>query len=492
MEFPLVKTAPADAVSLGVPVFKGETSGPGAELDAGFLSERGFDGKAGEVIVMPAEGGGSVVALGMGPRESVDAEGLRRAAALLVRTAWKDARVATTLLDAAPAGLDRARAAQAIAEGASMGAYRFGRYKSKSEPCAIESFAVVGRGGAGIAAALERGAAIGDAVNLARDLVNTPAGDMTPARLADIATDVAQRVGLAITVWDETTIVNERCGGLAGVAQGSTQPPRLIQLTYEPAKPARTTVALVGKGITFDSGGLSLKTADGMETMKTDMSGAAAVLAAMSVLGAVGAKSRVLAFIPATENMPSGAAVKPGDVLKFRNGKTAEVLNTDAEGRLVLADGLSLAAENGVDAIVDVATLTGACVVALGPKVAGLMGNSDDWMSQVQAAAARAGERVWPLPLPDDYRRMIDSEIADMKNTGGRYGGAITAGLFLKEFVGDVPWAHLDIAGPARSDTDDGYTPKGGTGVAVRTLVEAVAGFSKPAAPPAEAGVSPE
>jgi leucyl aminopeptidase len=367
MDFPLVKAAPADAVSLGVPVFRGETSGPGAELDAGFLSERGFEGKAGEVIVMPAEGGGSVVALGMGPRESVDAEALRRAAALLVRTAWKDARVATTLLDAAPAGLDRARAAQAIAEGASMGAYRFGRYKSTSDPCAIESFAVVGRGGAGIAAALERGAAIGDAVNLARDLVNTPAGDMTPMRLADIATEVANRVGLDVTVWDETTIVNERCGGLAGVAQGSTQPPRLVQLTYEPPRAARHTVALVGKGITFDSGGLSLKPADGMETMKTDMSGAAAVLAAMSVLGAVGAKSRVLAFIPATENMPSGAAVKPGDVLKFRNGKTAEVLNTDAEGRLVLADGLSLAAEHGVDAILDVATLTGACVVALGP-----------------------------------------------------------------------------------------------------------------------------
>jgi leucyl aminopeptidase len=224
--------------------------------------------------------------------------------------------------------------------------------------------------------------------------------------------------------------------------------------------------------------------------MKTDMSGAAAVLAAMSVLGAVGAKSRVLAFIPATENMPSGAAVKPGDVLKFRNGKTAEVLNTDAEGRLVLADGLSLAPEHGVDAIIDVATLTGACVVALGPKVAGLMGNSDEWTAQVQAAAARAGERVWPLPLPDDYRRMIDSEVADMKNTGGRYGGAITAGLFLKEFVGDVPWAHLDIAGPARSDSDDGYTPKGGTGVAVRTLVEAVLGFAKPSL--GTSGVSPE
>jgi leucyl aminopeptidase len=303
---------------------------------------------------------------------------------------------------------------------------------------------------------------------------------MTPVRLAEIAAEIAGRVGLQIDVWDETTIVNERCGGLAGVAQGSTQPPRLLQLTYEPERGARHTLALVGKGITFDSGGLSLKPADGMESMKTDMSGAAAVLAAMSVLPAMGAKTRVVAYIPATENMPSGSAVKPGDVLKFRNGKTAEVLNTDAEGRLVLADGLSLAAEGGVDAIIDVATLTGACIVALGPKVAGLMGNDDEWIAQVREAAARAGERVWPLPLPDDYRRMIDSEVADMKNTGGRYGGAITAGLFLKEFVGDVPWAHLDIAGPARADADDGYTPKGGTGVAVRTLVEAVVGFARP------------
>jgi leucyl aminopeptidase len=201
----------------------------------------------------------------------------------------------------------------------------------------------------------------------------------------------------------------------------------------------------------------------------------------MSVLPALAPKVKVIGIVPTTENMPSGTAIKPGDVLKIRNGKTVEVLNTDAEGRLVLADGLSLAVEAGVDAIVDVATLTGACVVALGPKIAGLMGNDDGWLAQVRAAADRAGEGVWPLPLPRDYRKDIDSEVADIKNTGGRSGGALTAGLFLKEFVGDRPWAHLDIAGPARSDADDGYTSRGGTGVAVRTLVEVVSRFKKPA-----------
>jgi leucyl aminopeptidase len=241
------------------------------------------------------------------------------------------------------------------------------------------------------------------------------------------------------------------------------------------------TLALVGKGITFDSGGLSLKTADGMETMKTDMSGAAAVIGAMSVLEAAGVKTKVIAIVPTTENMPGGRAIKPGDVLKIRNGKTVEVLNTDAEGRLILADGLSLAAEEQPDAVIDLATLTGACVVALGLKVAGLMGNDEGWVGQVREAADRAGESVWPLPLPPEYRKDLDSEIADLKNiSGGRGGGALTAGLFLSEFAGDVPWAHLDIAGPARAASDDGHVVKGGTGFGVRTLVEVLSKFQKP------------
>jgi leucyl aminopeptidase len=265
------------------------------------------------------------------------------------------------------------------------------------------------------------------------------------------------------------------------VAAGSTQPPRLIEMVYEPPDGARGTVALVGKGITFDSGGLSIKTAEGMETMKTDMSGGAAVLAAMSTLPAFAPPVRVIGIVPATENMPGGSATKPGDVLRIRNGKTVEVLNTDAEGRLVLADGLSLAVEAEVDAILDLATLTGACKVALGTRIAGLMGNHDGWLGQVRAAAERAGEAVRPLPLPDEYRPGLESNVADLKNvSAGRFGGALTAGLFLREFVGTVPWAHLDIAGPARSEDDDGYVTKGGTGFGVRTLVEVLSTFEKP------------
>jgi leucyl aminopeptidase len=267
-----------------------------------------------------------------------------------------------------------------------------------------------------------------------------------------------------------------------GVGQGSERPPRFVKIAYDPGARATGRLALVGKGVVFDSGGLSLKTAGGMETMKTDMSGAAAVIATMSVLETLGVKAKVTGYVPMVENMPSGTAIRPGDVLRIRNGKTVEVLNTDAEGRLILADALALAADEKADAIVDLATLTGACVVALGEKIAGLMGNNDGWGEQVRAAADRAGEAMWPLPLPKEYRKMIDSEIADIKNvSSGGYGGALTAGLFLQEFVSGVPWTHLDIAGPARAGADDGYLVRGGTGFGVRTLVELVESFEPPA-----------
>ncbi|HEX2047698.1 MAG TPA: leucyl aminopeptidase [Acidimicrobiales bacterium] len=478
--FSLADEVPAGADAVGAPVFEGLVvpPGAGADLDLVFLAERGFEGKPGEALAVPS-GRGTWVALGMGKPEEVTAETLRRAAAAFVRKAWKDRTVATTLLAAAPPELDRARAAQAVAEGASMAAYRFGRYKADPKPCLIESLTVVGTGD-DARHGVDRGARIAAAVALARDLVNEPAKAMTPRRLAEMAAEVADAEGLTLTVLDEVAIEAERLGGLAGVAAGSDEPARLIELVYDPPSP-EGAVALVGKGITFDSGGLSIKTAEGMETMKTDKSGAAAVLGAMSVIAALAPPVKVVGIIPATENMPGGSALKPGDVLTARNGKTIEVLNTDAEGRLVLADGLSLAVEAGVDAIIDVATLTGACVVALGRKVAGLMGNHAGWVDQIGQAAARAGEEVWPLPLPEDYRKLIDSDVADVKNvSNGRYAGALTAGLFLREFVGDVPWAHLDIAGPARSEEDEGYLQKGGTGFGVRTLVEAVTSFRKP------------
>jgi leucyl aminopeptidase len=292
---------------------------------------------------------------------------------------------------------------------------------------------------------------------------------------------MAKAQGLAVKVWDEAAIKKGKLGGLLGVNRGSTNPPRLVELTYTPKGTAKGFLALVGKGITFDAGGLSIKTGQGMMTMKCDMGGAAAVVGVMSVLNDLQVPCKVRAWIPMTDNMLGGDATRPGDVLRIRNGKTIEVLNTDAEGRLILADGLSLASEAKPDAIVDLATLTGACMVALGPKIAGLMSNNDAWVEQIEAASFSSGERVWHLPLPGDYMKMCDSAIADMKNIGGPHGGALTAGLILQQFVGDgIPWAHLDIAGPAFTDVEDGEWSKGGTGFGVRLLADLASNFQKP------------
>jgi leucyl aminopeptidase len=284
-----------------------------------------------------------------------------------------------------------------------------------------------------------------------------------------------------VEVLDEEAIAELKLGGMLGVNQGSDEPPRLVKLTYTPRNP-RGTVALVGKGVMYDSGGISLKPSDAMHvSMKMDMTGAAVVLATMSALAVTKPKVQVVGFLMCTDNMPSGKAMKLGDVLTIRNGKTVEIHNTDAEGRLILADGLSLAVEDGVDAIVDVATLTGAAMAALGTKIAAVMGNNDGWLSAVEAASARSDEKVWRLPLPPEYRKLLDSEVADMKNVGGPYAGALTAGLFLQEFVGDTPWAHLDIAGPMRSDADEGWLSKGASGFGVRLLLELLDKYEPPA-----------
>ncbi len=471
-----------------------------AGLDAAYCRARGFSGKAGEALVLPGTSGAgtsgagtigagtswaSLVVVGLGDPSELDGEVLRRAAAAFVRAGWRNRTGAFALPDLGD-GISPSDAAKAMTEGALLAAHIFGVYKASAERCELESLVVFGTGfdGDALAAGCARGAAVARGVLLARDLVNEPAGAMTPRRLAEVATQVGGDAGLEVEVWDETRIASERLGGLAGVAAGSDEPARLIRLTYEPrgAGTGVSTVALVGKGITFDSGGLSLKSAEGMMTMKTDMSGAAAVLGAMSALRDLDVGARVVGIMPTTENMPGGGATKPGDVLRTRNGTTIEVLNTDAEGRLVLADGLALAAEAAPDAIVDLATLTGACVAALGRGIAGVMGNSDSLLAQVGAAAQRAGERTWALPLPKEYRKQVDSEIADLKNIGEPgQAGALVAGLILAEFVGDVPWAHLDIAGPARSYDEDGYLHQGGTGFGVRTLLELVGSFEPPA-----------
>ena len=342
--------------------------------------------------------------------------------------------------------------------------------------------------------ALERALAAADAVTFARNLVNEPGGALTPAVFAEAVTERASAAGLTVEVLDADAIAAAGLGGIVAVNKGSVHPPRLVHLTYEPAEPLLdddgdpVTVALVGKGITFDSGGLSLKPADGMMDMKCDMAGAAAVSAAMCALPASGVQVRVESWTPLTDNMTGGDAQRPGDVFTARNGRTVEVLNTDAEGRLVLADALCLATESKKAAVVDLATLTGACMVALGDKIAGILGNDDGLLGDVEEAAEVAGERVWQLPLPADYRAQLDSNVADLKNIGTRFGGTLTAGLFLQEFVADgTPWVHMDIAGPAFQAAEDGEHPKGATGFGVRTLLALLSGWGDDGEEPDEA-----
>jgi leucyl aminopeptidase len=474
-----------------VPIFAGRELGAGADLVDGaldgtlaeFMLEADFEGKRGEVLVVPTRGrlaARAALLVGVGEQATFDAAAIRRAAALMARRAAKVTSIATTLLDAVADDVDKPTAAQALAEGVGLGAYKFLRYKSDAKPSRLSTVVVVTRGGARVRAALERGTRVAEAVAWARDLINEPAAAKSPADIVALARGLARTAGLKVKVFTGDQLVRERMGGVLGVGEGSERPPQFLRLEYAPAG-ARATVAFVGKGVVFDSGGLSLKTAGGMETMKTDMSGAAAVIAAMAALRDLGVKNNVIGYVPLVENMPSGTAMRPGDVLKMRNGKTVEVLNTDAEGRLILADALSLADEESADAIVDLATLTGAVSMALGEKIAGLMGNNEAWVAQVQAAADRAGERMWHLPLPDDYRRNLDSEVADMRNVASGGGaGTLSAGLFLSEFVDAKPWAHLDIAGTARASSEDGEVAKGGTGYGVRTLLELAAGFKVP------------
>lgn len=479
---------------LAVPVFAEREPGPGADVVddllgrttslARFMEEAGFSGKPGETLPVPAVDGitaRAVLLVGVGARDSVDARALRRAGGALARRATK-APVVVTTLAAAAHDLDPADAAQATAEGIALGAYQFLDYKTDGEPTQLRRVVLV-TDGAGVPAALRRASVITDAVCWARDLVNEPSGSKSPTEFARAARKLLAGTGVTVTVLTEAQLRAQKMGGVLGVAQGSERAPRFVKAVYDPpGGKTRGTIALVGKGVVFDSGGISIKPAEGMDAMKTDMGGAAAALAAMATLQALGVKARVVAYTPMVENMPSGTAIRPGDVLRMRSGTTVEVLNTDAEGRLILADALSMAVDDGADAIVDLATLTGACVVALGEKVAGLMGNEDGWVEQVRRAADHAGEPVWHLPLPDDMRKQLESEVADLRNIGAnRYGGALTAGLFLEAFVDDVPWVHLDIAGPARAPADDGEVTRGGTGFGVRTLVQLLLDFERPA-----------
>ena len=471
-----------DAVGVGVFAGGVDSGDVPAGLDAPFLRAQGFEGKPGQSCVVPGVDGQVLVALGLGATADATVTTYRRAAAALARAAQRQTHLAIDVLDTVPDALDRTAVAQAIAEGVLLGAYRYTALKSDPERSHIESLTVVGKGGKRILAALDRGRAVGEAVRVARDLVNQPGGTLTPTAFAARAEELADLKGFDIEVLDRAAITELELGGLLGVNRGSVEEPRFVKLSWEPGVKPRGTVALVGKGITFDSGGLSLKPSDSMIGMKGDMAGAAAVLATFSALDAVQPPVRVVGYMPLTDNMPGGDATRVGDVLRIRNGTTVEVLNTDAEGRLVLADALTLATEDEPDAIVDLATLTGACMVALGTRIAGLMGNHQGFADQVLAAADAQGEPMWQLPLPAEMRKSIESEVADLKNISStRWGGASVAGVFLQEFVGDgIPWAHLDIAGPADASEDDGVTRKGGTGYGVRTLLHLLASYRKP------------
>ncbi|MBO0776138.1 MAG: leucyl aminopeptidase, partial [Actinobacteria bacterium] len=361
--------------------------------------------------------------------------------------------------------------AEAVTLGALLGGYSFRRYRPQAQPgLALTLLA----GEKEIAGGVRRGEILAAAVALVRDLVNTGPSDLVPAMLAAEAEQVAAGSGLTVEVLDEKALADGGYGGILGVGQGSANPPRLVRLEYAPPQ-AASTVVFAGKGITFDSGGLSLKPGKAMETMKSDMGGAAAILGALQAIAALAPAVRVIGYLAIAENMPSGTAQRPSDVLTTYGGTTVEVLNTDAEGRLVLADALGRAGTDSPDVLIDVATLTGAQVVALGPRIAGVMANDDDLRAAVVDAARRAGEDAWPMPLPDELRKNLDSAVADLTNVGpDRSGGMLIAGLFLREFVpAGVRWAHVDIAGPAFNEgSAHGYTPKGGTGAATRMLVQ--------------------
>ena len=368
-------------------------------------------------------------------------------------------------------------ACQAITEGMLLGNFVDRRFKTDDEEalppikvCEIVSARPITTD---IEQAVEAGWALAEATNLARELGNAPGNVLTPRVFADRAAALVAEHGIQVEILDETAINGLGMGLLLGVAQGSVEPPRLIVMRHQPSgAPKSPVLGLVGKGITFDSGGISLKSADGMEQMKGDMAGGAAVVCAMRAIGALGVPVRVIGVVPTTENMPGGRATKPGDVLTSASGRTVEVVNTDAEGRLILGDALWYARQQGATHLVDVATLTGACVVALGKVASGLFGQSQAWLDTVRQSADRAGERAWPLPLYEEYREQLRSETADIRNSGGRPAGACTAATFLKAFVGDAPWAHVDIAGTAWNDDSQSSGPQGSTGVMVRTLAE--------------------
>ena len=426
-------------------------------------------------VASPAYAAARVALVGAGRREDADPERLRRVAAACSYTARL--RSMRSVAFVVRAGLDPVRTAQIGADGLSAAEFDSGTYKSDPDAGEFPERVVIvspGADDAALTAAVFQGRTLGESANVARALANEPANILTPTTFATRVAAIATSVGLTAEVLDETQIRALKMGLLLGVAQGSDEPPRLVVIRHDPpGAPETPVLGFIGKGITFDTGGISIKPAEGMERMKDDMAGGAAVAAAMRALALLKVPRRVIGIIPMAENMVGGNAIRPGDVLTAASGTTVEIFNTDAEGRLILGDALWYAQELGATHLVDIATLTGACMVALGRAASGLFGTPDPWVDTVRAAGDAAGERLWPLPLYEEYREMLKSEIADLHNSAGRWGGASTAAIFLAEFVQKGrPWAHLDIAGTAWAEERKAYQAKGATGVAVRTLVE--------------------
>jgi leucyl aminopeptidase len=479
--------AEVDTELLAVPVFEGdpdESDLRAFDAATGGLLMRAresgeLQGKLYEMLVTPAGNGWRAVRvafIGAGKRASFDTDKLRRVAAAAALNARQ--RRVQRFAWAHRGDLPLGAAVQATTEGIVLSAFSGDRYKTadRGAPPFEDVLIVVPVGTeqpSRLEGAIERGRVLGESSNVARELSNEPSNVLTPAVFAERAKEICSAAGLGVDILGEREIADLGMGLLLGVARGSDEPPRVIVMRHSPPDAPRSPVlGLVGKGITFDTGGISIKPADGMERMKDDMAGGAAVVCAMRALAILRAPIHVIGVVPATENMPSGRAVKPGDVLTSASGKTVEVINTDAEGRLILGDALWYAQKLGATHLVDVATLTGAAVVALGKVTAAIFGQPDDWVQRVRETAMAAGDRCWPMPLYDEYAEQLKSDIADIMNTGGRPAGACTAAMFLKEFVGTTPWAHLDVAGVAWLDESKPWMAKGASGVAVRALAE--------------------
>jgi len=480
-----ITEVPSDA--LIVNLFEGVTA-PGGATGAvdralegliGELIESGeVKGNLNEVTLIHTHaeiGPKRVLVIGLGKAEEFDLFGVRKVAGTAVRSLRKKGvREATSIVHGAGiGGLAIEDAARALVQGSIVGSYQPDQYKtSDKDSAAVEKLTIVERDGdkiPAIQAGAGTGAVVANAINDARTLGNEPSNNMTPSILAERAREVANRFGLEIEVLDEARMRDLGMNALLSVAQGSAQPPRLIVLKYK-SPGANRTIGFVGKGLTFDSGGISIKAHEGMEYMKFDMCGGAAVIQALRAVAELKPRINVLGLVPASENMPGSAAYKPGDVIKCLSGKTVEIITTDAEGRMMLADAITYAKRLGAQSLVDVATLTGSCVIALGNDYTGVMGSDRELLRALQESASSAGEKVWEFPLPPEYKDQLKSEIADLKNVGTKYGGAITGGLFLREFAEDTPWVHMDIAGTAYAEKEEPYRAAGATGVGVGTL----------------------